>query len=283
MSIRNTSEPASAILHPTDFSEASENAFAHALAIALNNKANLTILHVIPDREDVVEWHEFPSVRQTLERWGLLKEDSHRSEVASKLGVSVRKEISADRDIAHAIAEYTKLNSCDLLVMSTETDRRLPRWLNPGTAMTASKATDVPTLFVPNDVEGCVSKIDGSVSLAKVLLAIDNSPLAQNAVNRIANALRSAGSQGASVSLLYVGEEQNAPEISIPTDESLEWRQICRQGNVASEVIAAINDEQADLVALATNEKKTVWQALTGDSVERVVRGAHRPVFVIPS
>jgi nucleotide-binding universal stress UspA family protein len=38
------------ILHPTDFSEASRVAFAHALAIALAQKAKLTLINASEDR-----------------------------------------------------------------------------------------------------------------------------------------------------------------------------------------------------------------------------------------
>ena len=37
------------ILHPSDFSEASEVAFAHALKAAFIARARLTLLHVSPD------------------------------------------------------------------------------------------------------------------------------------------------------------------------------------------------------------------------------------------
>ena len=56
------------VFHPSDFSGASETAFAHALKAALIAKATLTIFHVSPDREE--NWTEFPGVRQTLERVG---------------------------------------------------------------------------------------------------------------------------------------------------------------------------------------------------------------------
>ena len=58
------------ILHPSDFSEASEVAFAHALKGALVAGARLTLFHVSSDM--TAEWSDFPAVRQTLERWGLL-------------------------------------------------------------------------------------------------------------------------------------------------------------------------------------------------------------------
>ena len=39
------------VFHPSDFSPASETAFAHALKAALIAKATLTIFHVSSDRE----------------------------------------------------------------------------------------------------------------------------------------------------------------------------------------------------------------------------------------
>ena len=46
------------VFHPSDFSPASETAFAHALKAALIATAGLTILHVSPQRDQ--EWMEFP-------------------------------------------------------------------------------------------------------------------------------------------------------------------------------------------------------------------------------
>ena len=57
------------ILHPSDFSAASEVAFAHALKAALIAKAQLTVMHVSPGM--TAEWTDFPGVRDTLTRWGL--------------------------------------------------------------------------------------------------------------------------------------------------------------------------------------------------------------------
>ena len=59
------------IIHPTDFSDASAEAFVHALRIALAAKARLYLLHVASGREDDVM--DFPHVRETLARWGLMR------------------------------------------------------------------------------------------------------------------------------------------------------------------------------------------------------------------
>ena len=80
------------VVHPTDLSPASERAFAHALAIALVRRAHLIVLHVGDD--DRPDWREFPAVRATLERWGLLGPGSSRGAVFEQLGL-----LGSERDL----------------------------------------------------------------------------------------------------------------------------------------------------------------------------------------
>ena len=73
------------ICHPSDFSEASEVAFAHALKLALVSAAELQIIHVsrhVTTDEADVHWTNFPGVRQTLARWGVLPLGAKAEEVA---------------------------------------------------------------------------------------------------------------------------------------------------------------------------------------------------------
>jgi len=77
------------VFHPSDFSQASEVAFAHALKLALAARAEFRIMHVAPKASDV-PWTDFPGVRALLARWGLLPEGSSREDVA-KLGINVEK------------------------------------------------------------------------------------------------------------------------------------------------------------------------------------------------
>ena len=85
------------ILHPTDFSEDSMRAFAHALAIALFRQAKLTLLHVSENASDE-DWQHFPAVRPVLERWGLLAPGSQQADVFRRLAVKVRKVLLASDD-----------------------------------------------------------------------------------------------------------------------------------------------------------------------------------------
>ena len=78
------------VLHPSDLSEESMAAFAHALKAALVAKGKLVLMHVTNDGAQ--EWTEFPGVRETLERWKLLPPGSRRQAVLD-LGIEVNKVI----------------------------------------------------------------------------------------------------------------------------------------------------------------------------------------------
>ena len=73
------------LFHPSDFSETSRNAFAHALALALAGETELTIFHVSDAPGAAGGWKKFPAVRKTLQDWGMLGEDSPASAVFEKL------------------------------------------------------------------------------------------------------------------------------------------------------------------------------------------------------
>ena len=83
---QNNLREVQSIFHPSDFSEASEVAFAHALKIALVAKADLTVLHVAASPG--AEWQDFPGVRDMLERWKFIHSGSPKSAVG-RLGIEV--------------------------------------------------------------------------------------------------------------------------------------------------------------------------------------------------
>src|SRR5215831_11721047 len=60
------------IVHPTDFSDLSTAAFAHALRIALAAKSKLHLLHV--SQYDAHETLAFPHAQALLVQWGLTQE-----------------------------------------------------------------------------------------------------------------------------------------------------------------------------------------------------------------
>ena len=124
------------VFHPSDFSPASEAAFAHALKAALIAKATLTVLHVSPGGEQ--NWTEFPGVRQTLERWGLLPKNSPRSAVP-ELGINVRKIITKDKDPVKSVLAFLEQQPSDLIVLATHQDKGRGLWQEKSVAQPVAR------------------------------------------------------------------------------------------------------------------------------------------------
>src|ERR1700690_3010082 len=79
-----------AVAHPTDFSQTSAQAFAHALRIALTAKCPLFIMHV-SDNATKDDWASYPHVRHTLAQWGLMDERDSPAAIEQQLGIKVVK------------------------------------------------------------------------------------------------------------------------------------------------------------------------------------------------
>ena len=100
--VKTDGAPLIRIVHPSDFSKSSEMAFAHALKIALQSKAELELVHVqrheIGSERDV-HWTDFPGVRTTLARWKILPLDAKPEDVAH-LGLRVKKIVNSETDLS---------------------------------------------------------------------------------------------------------------------------------------------------------------------------------------
>jgi nucleotide-binding universal stress UspA family protein len=92
------------IVHPSDFSPASEVAFAHALKLALLARAELRLMHVAAE-VDKRHWSDFPGVRATLARWDLLPAGSPR-EAVGQLGLDIGKILYPRADPVGALLHY---------------------------------------------------------------------------------------------------------------------------------------------------------------------------------
>ncbi len=101
------------IFHPTDFTQASESAFFHALKLALTVEGALSILHVDPPNTQK-SWSQFPKVRSTLSKWGLLEPNAEKEDLA-KLKLYVRKSIARDQDPKKAMINYLEKHHADLI------------------------------------------------------------------------------------------------------------------------------------------------------------------------
>jgi nucleotide-binding universal stress UspA family protein len=265
------------IFHPSDFSETSELAFAHALAIALLRKSDLSILHA--GRGNREDWSQFPAVRKTLERWEVLAPGSPRSAVFEKLGVRVTK-VNTRGHPVQASLDHIDEQKPDLVVLATRGRHGLPLWLKPSVAQAIARRTSAMTLFVPRGCRGIVS-IDGTIHLRRILLPVDHEPDAQEAVIRAVRTAEAFGDESVEVVILHV-DGGDLPQFKRPPSQACTWKETHGEGDVAAAILGAAL-EDVDLIIMATEGRQGIVDALRGSVTERVVRGAPCPVLAVPA
>ena len=199
------------VLYPTDldFSQVTERAFAHALAIALLGETEFTILHVGPEHQSDVDWTQYPSVRQTLERWGLLEAGSPQSAVFDKLRVKVEKMALRSRNPVKATTGFLDHKPADLIVLATEGREGPTRWFKRSDAEAIARWSRTMTLFVPaNSQRDLVSLKDGKLCLKNILVPVDWKPDCTGAVEFARRTAEILGDGKVSITLLHVGDSQ---------------------------------------------------------------------------
>jgi nucleotide-binding universal stress UspA family protein len=272
-----------AVFHPSDFSPASDLAFAHALKIALQSKADFDLMHVAPSPSPgESDWSEFPGVRATLARWGVLPEGVAAEEVGEVLGLGVRKVIRSGGDPLGVMLAHLRTFAPDLIVLTTHQRDGVARWLHKSVAEPLARRSGAMTLFVPNRGHGFVSPEDGRVTLQRVLIPVDHAPPADTAIQKAWSLVRGLGCTTGEVRLIHVGDPAHAPAPTGLADAGWPLEMVVRQGDVVPCILEEQAQWGADLLVLATQGHQDFLDALRGSTTERVVRGARCPVLAVP-
>jgi nucleotide-binding universal stress UspA family protein len=266
------------IFHPSDFSEASEIAFTHALKIALLTKASFDVLHVSDGSGG--EWTDFPGVRGTLERWKLIPRGSPRAAVA-ELGISVRKVVATSDDPVKASLHYLERHPADLVVLAVHQREGVTQWLGRVGTPIAQGAGEM-TLFIPHGVEGFVSRTDGTVKLANILVPVASQPRPQPAVEATARLIRNFGLAQGTVTLLHVGKAGDMPALKIPEDTGWTWNRKIAAGEPVQAILETAAALPADLIVMTTEGRHGFLDALRGSTSERVLRKVRCPLASLP-
>jgi nucleotide-binding universal stress UspA family protein len=268
------------ILHPTDFSEASRTAFNHALRAALLAKSGFTLLHVATgDKGEVMD---FPGVRETLERWGILPKDSPRSAVP-QLGIRVKKVIASPRNAVEAVLGYMEDHTVDLIVLATNQNAGRVAWLSDSVSRPIVRESSQMTLLIPEGNAGFVSAEDGSVSLKNILIPVAESPAPQPAIEAAARLVSRLNCPGGTFTLLHVGDADAIPLVDAPTVPGWEWKIATRSGDVINGIVETARDTKADLVVMSTDGRNGFLQALRGSHTERVLQQVPAPLLAVPA
>ena len=266
------------IFHPSDFSEASEVAFEHALRIALVSKAEFTMLHV--DSGYDADWADFPGVRDTLERWGLILKGSDRSAVAD-LGIKVQKVIASNRSPVTASVDFLSKHPADLVVLAVHQYEGRVRWQHKRVAEPIAHAAEAMTLYLPYGVPGFVAHQDGAISLRKILVPVTAKPRPEPAIEAVARMIRSLGLPAGRVNLLHVGSAEDMPPLQIPAEADWEWTVHVLEGDPVEVIVQTAAAAGSDLIVMTTEGPHGFLDALRGNTAARVLRDVRCPVLTL--
>ena len=272
--------PIQRIFHPTDFSQDSHVAFAHALRLALVHRAELTIMHVDPAVAPE-GFEDFPRIRPTLAAWGLLPESSAKSDVA-QLGIGIKKVRALADNSRHAIIHHLRSSPTDLMVLATHQHGGFAFRGHHPVAEPVSREVHVMTLFVPSHVEGFVSLKTGETSLHRVLLPISTDPPSQPAVDVASSLVSKLAVQPVTFTLVHAGEEFSIKQLTLPQRADWSWNQLFGQGDPVEWILAAGAEFDVDLIVMATKGQDSLLDLLRGSTTGRVLRGARSPLLAIP-
>lgn len=266
------------IFHPSDFSEASEVAFEHALKLALAARCTLRMLHVSADSAH--ERQDFPHVRDTLERWRVLPEGSPRQAVV-ELGIDVKKVVKAGGDPVDACLAYLADHPADLIVLAVGQHEGRMRWLHKHVGRPIARSAGRATLFVPHGADGFVSRWDGSVSLRRILVPVARKPRPERALEAVARIIHSLRLPPGTVTLLHAGPAAEAPDAMVPEGTGWTWHRRAEDGEAVDVILKAARSG-ADLIVMTTDGPDGFLDGLRGTTSERVLRAAHCPVLCLP-
>jgi nucleotide-binding universal stress UspA family protein len=267
------------VVHPTDFSDLSGKAFAHALRIAVSAKSTLHLLHVAErnaGQDDVA----FPQVRRLLAQWGLIEENASPQTLEDKLGIRIVKTTLDQQDIVHGITGFLDQHPADIIVLATHGREGLEHWWKGSVAETVFRRAAIPTLFIAPSTRGFVSPVSGDITLRRVLIPVDHSPPPKLAIEAARSLARRLSGHDVRMHLLHVGTR--APVLPAASSDAIgRLPVLLRSGNVVQSIIDAAIEFEIDMIGMPTAGHHGVLDALRGSTTERVLRHAPCPLLAI--
>jgi len=272
------------ILLTTDFSRESEIAFYHALAIALERGARLTLLHTGGESREQVPWNKFPNVRKTLQTWGLLDADAPRTDVVDKLGIDVNKMAQRDYDPRNGIIDYLRRAPTDLLVMASQGRTGMARFWNTSIAESVSYRTKSHALMLPKDGSRFIDPNTGKSSLHCVLCALDMKHDPRTLLTFLSRWLPDMATTGKDIDVyvLQVGEPEEPQQLMVPQVDRLRWQGMVSQDDFINAVLQTADSIQPDLVVVQADSPLNLRGRLRGSRIDRIMHTLRIPLLSMP-
>lgn len=271
------------IAHPTDFAEAGEPAFAHALRLAVASRGHFYLVHAeyLEPGEDA-DWDAFPGVRSTLCRWGLLPADAEPAAVYQTLGVRVTKADVPERNPADGVLRFVEDNRADLLVMATRAGSE-GALRHGSVAETVARRAGIPALFLPWGAPGFVDSRTGQARLRNILQPVDVATPPGSAASLALRLADSLGCTDAVLHALHVGAPGRAPAVAVAAAHEGRVRHVQVEGPLVETIVTQADAVDADLIVSLTHGRDGLLDHLRGSTTEQILHHAKRPLLMVPA
>jgi len=280
------------ILFPTDFSEGAARAFPQAAILAERHDAELHVVNVAgPHSESETT---LPVSSDTLTEWL----DPAAQKTAPDLSALTIVQNQVDGDAApEGITAYVEEQAIDLVVMGTHGRRGVQRMLLGSVTEEVVRTAACPVLTVRSDTAANAHR-----AVRRLLVPVDFSDASQIAVRHAAEL---ADTYDAQIDLLHVVEQVAYPSAYGLDPGYLSPQEILPRveatlGDVARDEVGSdhvqvsatvgyapltildyIDENDVDLVVIATHGRTGLDRMLLGSVAERVIRRSSAPVFVV--
>lgn len=287
------------VLFPTDFSPGAKQAFPQAALLADWHDAELHLLNVTGrHRHDHAEAEDqFPVPQSTLTDWLRRSVEAEEGGWPDLAGLSIVQEQIGSTAPAEAIVSYAGDENIDLVLMGTHGRRGVNRMLFGSVTEEVIRKAPCSVMTVR---EGADVTPDRAVR--RILAPVDFSADSTTAVQY---ASEIALTYGAEINLLHVVEEPLYPSaygmeaLDFPTQDVIErverqLADLAREeigyehvmadteiGHPPTAILEYIEENDVDLVVIATQGRTGLERVILGSVTERVLRRSPVPVFVV--
>ena len=126
---------------------------------------------------------------------------------------------------------------------------------------------------------------NGQVSLHQVLIPVDHNPDPQRSLEVTARLLRTLRVVPRVIHLLHVSADPARPPgaSTQQVEPNWPWEYTHRKGEVVTEILAAADQLDADLLVMATKGHQGFLDVLRGSTTEQVLRRVSCPVLAVPA
>lgn len=286
------------ILVPLDGSDLAESVLPYVAELARCTGAEAQILIVV---SDVALW----DANATVIAWEREEElalgyiESQREALESN-GVKTTSRVVRG-DPAKAIVGAAAEEDADLIALSTHGRSGISRWLFGSVAGRVLETTETPLLIVrPNEEEPPGGAIN------KMLVPLDGSPIAESVFPLVEELAKDCKAKVVAMQAVppltaYPGFEGFAPTamgevledmqarshkyladiVARLKDRGLEAEALSSTAMPVEAILAAADEANADLIAIATHGRSGLGRVVLGSVADSVIRRSHRPCLVI--